>query len=337
MRQALEVQLRQQDWTAAERIVESAQKTYPETAFAAFLAGILELARGNVDEAEKQLSESLSAAPRSPVILAALAKTWSREKGAGFAGDQLMRLADRDPQFAYARYLAARAYMDGRDPAQAEAALKRGLQNQPDSAVPYRHLASFYVDLDRTGDAASICQQGLDRHPRDTVLQMTLAQLSADLGRAADAIRVYEGILSRRPDLDLVEYKLAALVASEEKDGTPSPRLLQILQELRSDRPSDPLLLDALGWVHARAGATTRARELLEAAVKAAPDEPSPHFHLAAIYARERKADLARGELKAAVESGRPFPERLDAMRLLRESSSTPAPRRSASVSPPAQ
>jgi predicted Zn-dependent protease len=336
LRQALEAQMRRQDWTGAQSIVESARQKYPETAFAAFLTGILELARGNAREAEKQLSKSLAAAPRSPVILVALAKTWSREKGAGFAGDQLMRLADQDPQFTFARYLAARAYMDGHDPAQAEAALKRGLQNEPSSAVPYRHLASFYVELDRRADAASTCRQGLDRFPQDVALQKTLAQLSADLGKVADAIRVYEGVLSRRPDLDLVEYKLAALVASQEKDAASSPRSSQILEDLRSDQPSDPLLLDALGWVHASAGATARARELLEAAVKAAPDEPSAHFHLGAIYARESKADLARNELKAAVESGRPFPERLEAMRLLREGSSSPPPKRSVSVSPPA-
>jgi tetratricopeptide (TPR) repeat protein len=325
LRQALEVQLRRQDWTGAERIVESARQKYPRTAFAAFLTGILELARGNAHEAEKKLSESLGASPRSPVILTALAKTWSREKGAGFAGDQLMRLAERDPQFGFARYLAARAYMDGRDPAQAEAALKRGIQSQPGSAEPYRNLASFYVDLDRRADAASICEQGLGRFPQDLALRRMLAQLSADLGKVDDAIRIYEGILSQRPDLDVVEYKLAAVVGSKERDGASPLRSRHILEDLGGDRPSEPLLLDALGWVHASAGGTARARELLEAAVKAAPDEPSAHYHLAAIYARENKADLARKELKAAVESGRPFPERLDATRLLREGSSTPA------------
>ena len=134
MRQALELQLRQQSWSDAQRVVDSARRAYPDTAFAAFLGGILELARGNPDAAETQLSESLAASPRSPVILAALAKTWSRRKGASFAGDQALRVAERDPAFAFARYLAARAYMDGHDPARAEAALKGGLVGQAASA-----------------------------------------------------------------------------------------------------------------------------------------------------------------------------------------------------------
>src|SRR6266850_2476074 len=231
MRQALEIQMRKQDWPAAERIVESARRTFPDGAFVPFLAGILELARGDAVEAEKNLSESLKCAPRSPVVATALAKTWSRKNGAAFAGEQLMRLAE----------------------------------------------------------------------------------------------------------LDVVEYKLAALLALQDEDGASRKRLLQVLQRLESDLPSDPLLLDSLGWAHYRAGATDRARALLEAAVNGAPDEPGPHYHLAAIYAREKKADLARGELKAALESKRPFPERLEAMRLLRGSSPEPAPKGTASAGSPAR
>jgi tetratricopeptide (TPR) repeat protein len=325
MRQSLEAQLRQQEWTAAEQTVETAQRTYPDTAFAPFLAGIVELARGNAADAERQLSESLAAAPRSPVVATALAKAWSREKGAAFAGERLVRLAERDPGFAFARFMAARAYMDGRDPVQAEAALRRGLELQPDSAASYLNLADHYLDLDRAAEALSICQQGLQRLPQDPELESTLARISVDLGRAADAVRIYQGVLSRQPDLDLTEYKLAALLADADAR---SPRLLQILQDLHSDVPSDPLLLDTLGWIHSRTGDSSRGRALLQAAVNAAPDEPRPHFHLAAIYSQEKKNDLARSELKAAVDSPRPFAERLDAMRLLRESASAPVTRR---------
>ena len=53
--------------------------------------------------------------------------------------------------------------------------------------------------------------------------------------------------------------------------------------------------------------------------MSAAPDEPSPRFHLASVYARESKNELSRRELEAALGSGRPFPERLEALRLLKE------------------
>jgi predicted Zn-dependent protease len=198
---------------------------------------------------------------------------------------------------------------------------------QPDSPLPYEHLADHYLDVDRAADALALLQQGLDRFPHDLDLQMMLAQVSAELGKADDAIRFYDDVRSQRPDLDLVEYKLAMLVASRDQDGAPSQRLLQALQRLQSDLPSDPLLLDTLGWAHYRAGVAARARALLAAAVIGAPEEPGPHFHLAAVYASERKPDLARSELKAALDSRRPFPERLQALRLLRGNSSEPTPK----------
>jgi predicted Zn-dependent protease len=293
-RQALEGRLRQQDWAGAEGIVDSVHLKYPGTVFAAFVGGILELARGRAEEARNQLLASLHASPRSPVVVAALAKAWSREKGATYAGDQLMRLAEADPGFAMARYVASRAYLDGREPGQAEAVLQRGLTGDPASTPTYRHLSLFYLEVDRAPEAADVCRRGHDQFPQAVSLQTMLAELQLKLGRPEEARRLLEELVSRRPDLDLVEYRLAELLASEERQGGSSRRSSELLADLGGDRPSDPALLDQLGWLAASAGETARARELLEASVSAAPEEPSPRFHLASVYARESKMDLSR-------------------------------------------
>jgi len=327
MRRQLEASIRQQGWAEARGIVDSAHRAYPDSVFAPYLGGILELARGNAEEAERQLSEALVAAPRNPAVVSALARAWSRKKNAAFAGEQLLRLAERDRSFALARYLAARAYVEARDPIHAEAALRRGLALQPDSPVPYQHLADYYFGLDRSPEALAICEQGLQRFPRNLAIRMMLAQVSASVGRTAEAARAYEAVLSARPDLDIVEYRLAMLLASQEGEPAFGQRAARLLEDLHDDRPSDPLLVDVLGWLHYRAGDGDRARDLLQAAVKNVPEEPRPHFHLAVLYAHEGKRDLARTELDAALGSGRPFAERLDALRMLREE---PAPGRRA-------
>jgi len=162
-------------------------------------------------------------------------------------------------------------------------------------------------------------QQGLDRFPRDLELQIKLAEISAQLGKTDDAVRLYDDVLSRRPDLDLIDYKLAKLLASQDKAQDLWQRSVQIVRQLQGDMPSDPLLLDTLGWVYFRAEDTARARALLEAAVQGAPEEPSLHFHLAAVHARQKKMHLAGEELKSALDSNLPFAERLDALRLARE------------------
>jgi Tfp pilus assembly protein PilF len=71
--------------------------------------------------------------------------------------------------------------------------------------------------------------------------------------------------------------------------------------------------------VHFRGQDTRRAREQLEAAVQGDPEDPTLRFHLATVYAREKKMEPARNQLKSALDSNRSFPERVDALRLLRE------------------
>jgi tetratricopeptide (TPR) repeat protein len=323
IRQVLGSQLERRDWVAAQRIVDSAARDYPGSAFAPYLAGILELARGNLDEAERRLSEALAIAPRLPATLAALGKTWSEKGGAAFAGQQLMGLAEHDPELPIVRYMAARAYIEAGDPLRAEASLRRGLALQPDSPVPYQHLTDYYFGLDRAPESLEICRQGLTRFPQDTNLLMMLPQIEAAIGRPDAAFRAYEELSSRRPDLDLALYRLAMLLATEE--GEPSrQRLLPVLQRLRGDAPSDPLLLDALGSMHYRAGDARLARALLEEAVKRAPEEPTLHYHLALVYSRANEMTLARQQLKNALDSPRPFPDRIEALRLMRQDDRSP-------------
>jgi cellulose synthase operon protein C len=328
VRQALEAAMRRQDWAAGERTVAAAEQAYPGTAFAPFLAGILALARGDAAAADKQLSESLALSPRSPLVATTLAKSWSRENGAAFAAGRLIALAEADPGFSFARFMGARAFLDARDPVQAESAARKGVQARPDSPEAYRQLAQFYLDGDRAPEAAAVLQEAVDRFPMDVELHAMYAQLHSEAGRIDDAIRLEEEIVARHPDLDAFAYRLGTLLASRD---APSPRLSQLAADLRFDRPADPGLLDALGWIRHRAG-TGGARELLESAVKAAPDDPAAHFHLAAVYAAEKQHARARDELKLALGMGRAFPERVEATRLLREidvqSTAAAAPRR---------
>jgi tetratricopeptide (TPR) repeat protein len=213
---------------------------------------------------------------------------------------------------------AARSYLASRDPAGAKAALRRGFELQPDSPIPYRELTAFLLELDRAGEAIEICRQGLGRFPQDLPLQHTLARAVALVGDTEEAIGLYEDILSTRPDLDDAAAELARLLAARDREGS-RRRAVEIVRRLEFNRPSDPRVLDAMGWVYFQTGDPDRARTLLEAAARGAPDEPDVHFHLAAVYARLDETDLAREHVQVALDSGKPFAENLQAQRLLEE------------------
>src|SRR5437763_1528538 len=220
-----------------------------------------------------------------------------------------MQLAERDPQFAAARYLAAHAFVEAGDPLKAEGALRRGLELQPSSPVPYRHLTDYYFGLDRKPEALEICQQGVDRFPGDVALRMMKAQIESGMGRVEEAIQVYQQLSLERRDLDLVQYQLAAALAARREDD---PQFREIVRRLEEDRPSNPEQSDALGWLLLKAGDPARARERLESAVRDSAGNPAPHYHLAVLDDRLGDRERARRELKVALESRQPFAERLD-------------------------
>jgi tetratricopeptide (TPR) repeat protein len=320
IRKSLDAAIQAGDWDQANRIVETSAKDAPATAFPPYLAGLLALAQGKVDLAEKRLQEALAIAPRMPAVLGALGKVWSRRGGAAYAGQQLIRLAERDPGSPLVRYMAARAFIEAGDPPRAESALRRGLELQPDSPVPYRHLTDYYFGLDRAQEALDICRQGLARFPADSPLQMMLPQIHVSVGQRAAAIEAYRALLARRPDIDLAQYKLASLLSS---DPAARPAFLAALQPLQGDRPSDPYLVDALGWMNHQAGDDARALSLLQRATELAPEEPTFHYHLAIVYRASGDTARARQSLQTALDSPRPFAERLDALRLVRQDETT--------------
>ncbi len=330
IRKSFEAQLQKHDWTEAQRLVDAASSEFPGSAFGPFLAGLLALHRGDLEQAGRHLSAALEIAPRSPVLVATLGRVWSAKGGAAFAAGQLMTLASRDPKLSLVRYMAARAFIEAGDPIRAEAALRRGLELQPDSPVPYQHLTDYEFGVDRVPEGLEVAREGVTRFPQATDLQMMLGQIEAALGQPRPAIQTYETLLSRRPDLDLARYRLALLLAPQ-SDPALRARFLQTLALLRNDRPSDPQLLDALGWMQHQAGHDAEARNLLETAVEHSPDDPSVRFHLGTVLLALGDTARGRQELQHAVDSPRQFPERLEAMRLVRQE---PPPGRGSADSP---
>ena len=98
MRKSFELQSQRRDWAEAQRTVDAASVQFPGTIFGPFLAGLLDLQRGELDAAEERLAAALRIAPRSPVLVATLGRVWSRKGGAAYAAGRLMTLAEGDSE-----------------------------------------------------------------------------------------------------------------------------------------------------------------------------------------------------------------------------------------------
>jgi len=113
------------------------------------------------------------------------------------------------------------------------------------------------------------------------------------------AIYQFEQVLIVDGDL-VVALNNLALLYLRRRDA----RATEMAQKAYRLTPSNPAIMDTLGWVLAAGGHFERARELLEAAVKKAPGMAEIRYHLAWVLAQQGNIGRARELLDDLLQDG---------------------------------
>jgi Flp pilus assembly protein TadD len=140
-----------------------------------------------------------------------------------------------------------------------------------------------------------------------------MADNHARAGNYPIARTSYDSILKVAPD-DAETLNNLANVLLRLKD----PGALAMAERAVAKSPSNPLVIDTLGWALFQAGQTERALQVLRDARLRAPDNADIHFHLATVLAKSGRMTEAREEVEAALKPGKPFEHSKDAESLLR-------------------
>jgi tetratricopeptide (TPR) repeat protein len=311
--------LEHQDWNAAAALAASAHSKYPGTFLGPWLEGLLELTLGHLDKAEKQFLAALAWSPRSHRALTNLVAVWWKLEGPRYAGDRLVALNKRDPGFEYPLPIAAHAYLEADQPAEAESTARLSFAALPGSAVPYRQMAELYVELDRASDALGVCEEGLSLFPDNASLLLLQARAAILLGNHERAIAAYERVLVNEADNQGAAGALAALLLETRTDAKSHQRALELVRRLELDGPLDSEVLGVMGRVYLKvADDSLRARTYLEAAIQGAPSDPSLRFYLA-LALKSASTPLAIQQLRSALALGQTFPEEVEARRVLQQ------------------
>jgi cellulose synthase operon protein C len=310
--------IRARNWSGAQEQVDAAARAYPGAMLAPWLAGVVAYTQGKFADAERHLLAALAAAPRSSRVATNLAGAWAKQHGPAEAGERLLALHERDPGFLVPLDIAATAFLEARQPAQAERALQRGLAAQPPQARAHRQLAQHYRDLDDLAMALQACLRGRAQFPDDLELALLEAELRAGIGEVGKAVGLYEEALQRHPDSLAGRVALARLLGRPPA-AVPRERALQLARELAADQPQDPAALDAIGWLLVRYEQPREGRAWIAAAVRREPNHPVLRYHLGAVLAQLGERAAARDELQAALIAAQPFVERAEAQKLLNE------------------
>jgi predicted Zn-dependent protease len=327
---ALNAQLLQMEGRAdaALAAARSALEMNATLATAQYVAGTIELDRGNVAQAEQAFRAVLQQDPQMKSANLQLARA---KLAAGQAADAIP-YAEAAGNDQAARLTLARALIGAGQTARARAELQQLAAANPSATEPAvllgsielaagelrdarlhadRALAVSPANVDalllaaRTAlaahdaaDAERLLSRAAAADPRSFDAHLMLAQVRASRGDLAGARATIETIAARRPDVAQARTALGIVLEASNHPGDARTRYEQAL----ALDPGEPIAANNLARIYAADDAkTTEAIELARKAVARLPGDAAAHDTLGWIAYKAGRLTLARSALERAV------------------------------------
>ena len=193
----------------------------------------------------------------------------------------------------------------------AAAAYRSALARAPDTGL-VDQLDAALAKLDGRAEAEQLVARWLREAPKDIAARAHLAKravLSKDYRTATQHYRV---LVEQRP-ADVVSLNNLAWAGAQLGD----PEALAYAERAQRLAPTNPAVLDTLGWLLVEMGETSRGVDILRRAARLAPSDDEIRLHLATAYVKAGQRDAAKREL-AAIANAASAPVRQQAADLLR-------------------
>ena len=169
-----------------------------------------------------------------------------------------------------------------RNGAEAETALKKAIELNPELASAYNLLVAIYLATDRLSQAKSELEVIISKSPQNEAALMTLASIDEKQKDYAGAAKVYEKLLAFKGDSVPALNNLSILLYSERLNQP--AQAVELARKARTLAPVNPSVADTLGWVLFQQGEYPQALELSKEAAGKMTDNPEVQYHLGMAY-----------------------------------------------------
>lgn len=174
-----------------------------------------------------------------------------------------------------------------------------------------QHAAALAAGETKKADEKAV--QWLKENPQDNMLRVYFAHSLAVRKLTKAAIEQFETAIKISPDNAIVLNSLA-IAYQQDKD----PRAVTVADQALKLAPTNPAIMDTLGWILVGAGNDPRGLELLRKASTQLPTNEEIRFHLATALLKSGDKTNARKQLEILAAS-KTFPGTEEAKRLLKE------------------
>jgi len=319
--------------------------------------GDVYMVKGDLKEAQAAFQKMVALDPKNPQGYVKLALMFRQQKQPQAAAAQLERAVQENPRAYQALRLLVALYSEQQQPGKALEVVKAQAARSPKNDEIQQILGEVLLSLKQYEAAAAALEEAVVLNPNDPQAlglwvralaalpkeaparrelvakakeekapawyPIALAQLYEREGQGEQAIEVYERLLARRVAEGMVKNNLAYLLAEHRPTPEQLARARKLAEEVLADNPTDPRLLDTLGWIHCQQQDFAGAKNLLEKAVAKAPEHPVLNYHLGYCLARLGEKEAARIALARALAAKGDFPQR-EAAQKLKDSLSGP-------------
>ena len=173
-------------------------------------------------------------------------------------------------------------------------------------------LYSALLAVPSKAEADALAQTWIKEHPKDVEVRMHLGDRANFAKDYATALNYYRVALEQQPNNPVILNNMAWVLGQ-----TKSPKALEYAENANRLAPEQPPFMDTLGMLLADAGDATRSLDLLERAVKLAPQAASIRLNYARLLIKSGKKPEARKELDELAKLGEKFNQQAEVKQLL--------------------
>jgi tetratricopeptide (TPR) repeat protein len=264
---------------------------------------------GDVDGGRRELVAITRDTPRDVSAWFLLSQVERRAGNAAGAEEAARRIAEIDPEDARGPLALAEARTargDFRGAAGAlEARVAAGREDDVKNGTYARMATSLAEALQGAGDqarAVTVLETAQRHAPTDIGLEFELAAAYDRNSRPADAERVFRALIAKDPQNASALNYLGYMLAERGQRLDEAVALVKRALAIEADNPS---YLDSLGWAYFKQGSVENARDPLERAATALPQNSVIQDHLGDLYFQLKRFRDAQAAFDRALAGDR--------------------------------
>ena len=277
-----------------------------------FRAAQLQKSVSAYDDAAATLEKLLRERPDSLVARGELADTYFRQEKHGAAQAELDKVLAVAPDSLYGLALRGDIYLAQEKAEKAIESFNRALQlsNRPELAVSLFRARAFAGQID---DALKDLQARHEANPDEVITLRTLAEAHHQLGDTKEARALYERLATLTPNDPFVHNNIANLMA--DIDSEIAFKAARRAHELA---PTNPAILDTMGWALVQVGDLDTGLAMLRDAVARNGRSATIRYHLGVALQEFGSSKESKRELQEALRLSDNAPWAEDAKQRLR-------------------